>query len=259
MTEQMHSHTVPETYLRNFFEKEQVWQYDLQGRKTYMQNIGNMTNNRIYEFKKDGKIENFKFNEKEFGKIETEYPKYFKRLKMSAEKFQSISKEDKVFWYIWMALQLYRTTKAITLSDELAMKFFSVEKEEAHNITNAITIPFVDMYQCVREEKTYKTAFSKTVKTFEKMNFTVVIIEDEKEFITSDNPVCVIGWEQVVFPVSIKMAIILTKIDENGIYSCTQDIYDYVMGVTIECADKYLRSNNRMSRAEIKSYRNLVR
>ena len=254
----VHQHTTPETYLKNFYNTEQLWVSDVNNKaKPFLRNVNDIYVNNIYEFIKNGEIVLPNFNEKEFGDMESDYPKFLKKLKRKVELGEMISEKEKEFWMIWIDLQLFRTEKTIKFFDEIAKEMFGLSKEDAHNFTNSNTIPFVGMYKSVKNGEQYDSAFKRIYDVIKKMKMRIFYIDDEREFITSDNPVIVNKLEQIIFPVNSKIAFVFDYGIE-GVYDCSNEYYDYIMGCTIANANRHIYSKERMRKSQIKSYRGVV-
>lgn len=264
-------HYVPQAYLQGFSpDNKNIYAYRLKDAFQpsgpvpiksicYKRNLYELRNENN-EIVAENHLEDF------FCAFESEFGKYRKQLESKAfieANYQSLhflSKEEKDFWRIYIAVQMMRTPQILQFVQEIVEKELQgqLKANEARTVTLKTCLPF---FQRIKEGD--KSFLFDTILGMNDMYFSVGIDNTDSIF-TSDYPLFIMSpsqtvdsIEQVIFPITSHLVLILNGgnqkkvFKKNCLFPIQQDDLEIVKKSIADAADEWIYSKKPLTPREI--------
>ena len=231
-------HFIPRVYLRGFSiddnnitdnDKKRINYYDLINDefKTDVKINTQCCEKNIYELtdeKGDQILPNYL--EKALGLLEIQFPKYRDKLRGKAfidDNYKTksfLTHEEKVFWIVYMTLQLMRDPQILKATEEATIELLNINTNQARNIARQLCLP---LFNEINENSPESKLIDAFMNPMLNMSF-AVCVDKEARFITSDKPVNVYSekmpckeYDFIIFPISAELCLLMFGGEEKGI------------------------------------------
>lgn len=271
-------HYVPRTYLRGFSDDEKrLWSYALEpldsGTLVSIDSI--CRENYLYEIRDQaGDFVAPNFIEKVLAELEERYRPHLRKLRQKAfveanyETRSFFTQEEKIFWKIFVAIQMMRAPEVIEAAETAAKEFLpnNISENELHMIAVSQCMPF---FNEIKPDDV--NAFTVFLKPLLDMSIAVGV-DKKKSLFTSDNPVFCYApqyesmgqiepYERIVFPLDSELVLIMfggeskEAHDKNRAFPLDENVIESVNLSVAYAARDRIFSRVKLSDKDIKIIR----
>lgn len=264
-------HYIPRVYLRGFSaDQNRLFAYRLKDGFQPPDPVSIRSicyEDNLYEIKNENdEIVAANHLETFFCAFEREFGKYRKQLEDKAfievnhHSLHFLSKEEKDFWRIYIAVQMMRTPQILQFVQGIAEEELQglLKANDVRRITLKTCLPF---FQRIKEGD--KSLLFDTIQGMNNMYFAVGVDNTDSIF-TSDYPLFIMSpsqtvgsIEQVVFPITSRLVLILNggkqkeAFKKNCLFSIQQEDLDIVKKSIADAADEWIYSKKPLTPREI--------
>ncbi len=266
-------HYVPKVYLRAFSvpkDDRMIIQYDLNAEPVSLKCVPIKSvcfEKNLYEIRNaNGEIVRQNYIENCLDVIERLFSKHRKKLFAKANKTNLLcrsllSNEEKMFWKLYISLQLLRYPEALKEAEEEFEKYLIDESsgEATRDIAKLYCLPFLGSF-----DPEDRNVLTEELRLIEPLDICVEICETER-LVTSDRPIFVfsptfpekMALEQIVFPVSPRVQLFLHthgKTDRrlrNSIHIVGDDETDDAIRAMGFSANRFVYSSRVLEEREV--------
>ena len=263
-------HYIPQVYLRGFSKDDNsVFFFDLASCKSSNKAVPVKTicvKRDLYEAKDEqGDYLFANHIEKALCNLEGMFSEYRTKLKNKAfnkENYRTkcfLTHEEKGFWITYVAVQIMRSPKVLSVAKNFSKEFFqdNVSEYKSENIALSSCLPF---FSELFEEN--ENAFSTFLKPMLNMSFNIGVAQGDKELFTSDNPVYIRAngscdeYDIIIFPISSKLCLVMFGEEykeyyrKNSLFPIDEEMLKKINRTIVWSADRMLFSSKRLSKKQ---------